>query len=373
MNKAKDIALKILLLPLKCFSWIVAISLLLCYTAIYISPAKFWPFAYFGLAFQLFFILNIALLILWAITKQKLFKVHLIALFPSIFFVGSFVGVFGRNSSLAQGYQPLKVVSYNIQMFQLPFKKADSTFLDIAIFLNEEKPDIVCLQEFYTASGKLTEEQFRSILKGLDHYYIYYNVRKKDSNYGIATFSRYPIKMQVEIPFENTANVAMYTDIDVKGTIVRVYNVHLQSVKLNLRKSLGRILGNQDEKRIDELESVSTRLRTAFVKRSMQVDDVAQHVKVSPYPVILCGDFNDMPVSYTYRKVRGDMKDTFREAGRGIPSTYHGFFPSFRIDYIFHHQDMRTLSYNVAYNAAYSDHYPVVAEIGLPITGSNEE
>jgi endonuclease/exonuclease/phosphatase family metal-dependent hydrolase len=198
------------------------------------------------------------------------------------------------------------------------------------------------------------------LLDEYKYHAIFYSVKRKNSSYGVATFSRYPIKMTLEIPFENTVNAAMYTDIDVNGKIIRVYNVHLQSIKLNINN-----LFSKKNNRIDEIEEVSSRLKTAFVKRAGQVDIMAKHIDVSPYPVIICGDFNDTPVSYTYNKLKGNRLDTFCEAGKGMPSTYRlSVVPFFRIDYILHDKIMESLTYTV-HQIDYSDHYPISSVVNI--------
>lgn len=359
----KKIVKKLIVFPLLGIGYLLAICLVLSYLSIYISPETFQSLAYMGLGFQFFFVLNILYAVVYTCIRKKLAILHYLVLFPSLFYIGDFIRVFNFSKSLDQYSGTLKVVSYNVQMFQLPFKNKAKEYLDIAVFLNEQKADVICLQEFYT-NKEVTLDKFMSELSGMKYHYVYYSGKKKDANYGVATFSRYPIKMQLEIPFEKTVNAAMYADIDVNGKVIRVYNAHLQSVKLNLRRSIRKIIGNQDEQRYDELEDVTSKLQNAFVKRARQVDDLAQHISVSPYPVILCGDFNDTPVSYTYHTLKGDLLDTFCEAGKGMPSTYRGTFPSFRIDYIFHTNSIEALSFYVP-SVEYSDHYPVVSEISL--------
>jgi endonuclease/exonuclease/phosphatase family metal-dependent hydrolase len=333
----------------------------LSYISIYISPADAWIFAYFGLMFQPLFLLNLLMLVFLMILRRKIFLLQLATFLPGIFFLGDFFRLSG-NSESDKLDGSLKVITYNVQMFNLPFRKSDTSYLNILSFIKVENPDILCLQEFYTAEGKLTEEEFAAALPELPYRAVFYNIRKNNSLYGIATFSKYPIKINLEIPFENSSNSAMYSDIEVGDKIIRVYNVHFQSVRLNLQRSLRRIIGGHDELRAAELEEVSTRLKTAFVKRARQVDEVAKHISVSPYPVIVCGDFNDTPVSYTYHVIKGNKKDAFCEQGRGLPSTFRDLFPSFRIDYILHDRNMEALSYKIP-QVDYSDHYPVVSRI----------
>jgi endonuclease/exonuclease/phosphatase family metal-dependent hydrolase len=291
------------------------------------------------------------MLIIRIIRREKTFIIlHIIILVPNILFSGYFFRPFGSEKPVNADSANIKLLSYNLQGFRIPYQK-NTTQEEIANFINKENPDIICLQEFYT-NNKVTEELFASLIGEYKYHSVFYSVKRKNSSYGIATFSRYPIKMMLEIPFENTANAAMYTDIDVNGKIIRVYNVHFQSIKLNLTK-------------IDEIEEVSSRLKTAFVKRAGQVDIMAKHIDVSPYPVIVCGDFNDTPMSYTYNKIRGDKLDTFCEVGSGMPSTYRlSSIPFVRIDYILHDKTIESLTYSI-HKIDYSDHYPISSVVNI--------
>ncbi|MDR1897579.1 MAG: endonuclease/exonuclease/phosphatase family protein, partial [Prevotellaceae bacterium] len=311
----KRILYNVLGFMLKLLSVASAVSLFICFLSIYISPAKIWFFAYFGLLFQFIFLINTAFLIVWTVRRKMRFTIlHLIAFVPNMFFAGYFFKPFGSGKDIESDSQTIKLLSYNVQGFRIPYQK-NTTQEQIADFINSENADIVCLQEFYTNS-KVTEELFEGLIAQYKYHSIFYSIKRKDKSYGIATFSRYPIKMTLEIPFDSTANAAMYSDIEINNRTVRVYNVHFQSIKLNINKLIS---GN---KRIDEIEEASSRLKTAFIKRAGQADKVAKHINVSPHPVIICGDFNDTPISYTYNKIKGNRKDTFCEAGKGMPSTY---------------------------------------------------
>jgi endonuclease/exonuclease/phosphatase family metal-dependent hydrolase len=335
---------------LKYLSMAAAVSLFACFISTLISPAKIWFLAYFGLLFQYLFLANLIFMLLWVAARNKLLIIiHAVVLVTGLFFAGYFIRFFGSDAVDTANKGDIKIMTYNVQGFRIPYVK-NTTQTDIAEFIRRHDPDIVCMQEFYV-NNAVTEATLNALFGQYPYHDVFYSVRKANRSYGVATFSKYPIKMTLEIPFENTANAAMYTDVNVDGQIIRVYNVHFQSIKL------GKLLSGA--KRIDEIEEMSSRLKTAFVKRAGQVDIVAKHIDVSPYPVIICGDFNDTPISYTYRKIKGDRVDAFCEAGKGIPSTYRlSIMPSFRIDYILCAKSMRAKSYKV-HKVDYSDHYPV--------------
>ena len=345
---------------LKTLSVLAAICLLLSYLSVFISPAKFWPIAFFGLVFQVFLLINIFLLFFWIIVKKKIFIAHLVVLLMGIPYIGSFVQLRGKPD--APGTNAVKVVSYNVHTFNAVF--GENSSWDIADFINNENVDIVCLQEFFTFPDKQPKERdFIRLLDNLPYHHIFYNVAKKNSSFGLAIFSRFPIVGKGEFRFPNSSNAAVYVDIKVHGKTIRVYNNHLQSNSFNLSKTLSRF--RQDDKRIDQLVNASSKIKAAFVKRAEQVDRISNHIKSSPHPTIVCGDFNDTPVSYTYQTMKGKLNDAFKKAGRGIPSTYRGFFPSFRIDYIFYHNSINAHRFEVLSNITLSDHYPISATLEL--------
>ncbi|MGL4908633.1 MAG: endonuclease/exonuclease/phosphatase family protein [Bacteroidales bacterium] len=262
----------------------------------------------------------------------------------------------------------MKLLSYNINLFGLNRSYKDKTTLPkIGAFIRAEKFDIACLQEFYTHDKVLTEHQIAAQMPSLTHKYIGYNVHRNPHKYGIATFSKHPIINGGCINFEESNNLAIFTDIVRASDTIRVYNLHLQSVKLHNDERSALVdeafwSDKQKQGRTTTLHQVWSKISIAAIKRAQQVEQLAKHIKSSPYPVILCGDFNDTPISYAYQKLRGDMRDGFLDAGNGIMSTYQSFIPSFRIDYILYDQRFRAQTYYCP-NITYSDHYPLICRL----------
>jgi len=339
---------------LKTISVIMAIGLLLSYVSVYISPAKFWIPAFFGLFFLLLLALNLFSGIIWALLRRKIAWVNLIVILPAILYLPSFVQV-GHK---AQEYSAptIKLMTYNVHLFGLSENNKNATLADISAYIKQENPDILCLQEaadFDTLAINKAFSQYR-------HRYYSYSKRARGLLYGNITFSKYPIINAGDFLFPESGNRCIYTDIVMHGDTIRVYNNHLQSVSLNLERTALRI--RKEELRNEELKQVSIKLLTAFKKRAQQVDIISAHIASSPYPTIVCGDFNDTPVSYTYRKMKGKLNDCFTKAGKGFPSTYRGFLPAFRIDYILCAPYFQTVKYQVP-RVNYSDHYPVVVHL----------
>jgi endonuclease/exonuclease/phosphatase family metal-dependent hydrolase len=222
-------------------------------------------------------------------------------------------------------------------------------------------PGILCLQEIYTAEeGEISSLSHKDGTGTYGYSHIAYamgnNLRGK---YGIATLSVFPVVNRGELRFSGTYNLAIFTDLKIHNDTIRIYNTHLQSIRLRKREyDLIKMLNSGEEEAMSEIKDISIRLRYAFRKRAHQAEVLSGHIHESPWPVIVCGDFNDTPVSYTYHKIRGDLVDAFIESGKGIGNTYSGMFPSYRIDYILHSRKLKSMGFETV-RVDYSDHFPV--------------
>jgi len=336
-----------------------ALGLIACYLSVYISPEKFWLPAIVGLLYPFFLLVNLGYLFYWIFRWRWLFLISFLVVILGVNHLNSFIQLpFGKSKKDQE--VDLKVMSYNVNLFKLySWSKNNPTYSNITNYINKNSFDVVCLQEFYVKEGKFTEEQAKTKL-GMNSY-IKYILKRQQSGYGIAIFTKYPIINTGEIIFENSFNSCIYADILVKGDTIRIYNNHLQSIRLkerNFNFLLKSEFRNESNK-YDELKDILSRVHNAFDKRAQQVDKVAKHIASCKYPIILCGDFNDSPVSYTYKKLTQNLIDSYKEGGVGLVYTYAGLWPSYRIDYILHSPDFRAIHfYSPRIN--YSDHYPVV-------------
>jgi endonuclease/exonuclease/phosphatase family metal-dependent hydrolase len=168
-----------------------------------------------------------------------------------------------------------------------------------------------------------------------------------------------------EIRFKGTRNIAIFTDILVNNDTIRVFNVHLQSYGIDPNKYSimeSPIINEGDD--IREVKEVGLKVIKASMLRAKQARVISEYVRKSPYPVIVCGDFNDTPVSFTYQKTRGELKDSFVQSGKGFARTFIGKLPSFRIDYILHSRVFRSYNYK-QYNLKLSDHIPITCDLKI--------
>ncbi len=281
--------------------------------------------------------------------------------------IGRYVQLRPSQANYEKDSTQLRLVSYNVRVFNTYKWSGEEIGRDsILEFVNSKQPDIVCLQEYmiHEHIDSASEAYTNELLSQTPNKHIRYT-KLANSNrrkFGIATFSKFPIVHRGRIQFENSYNSCIYTDILFKSDTVRIYNLHLQSVSLKKNYTVVDSLLFFNSKRLGEIKDISRRLKRAYIQRARQVDAIGQHAALSPHPVILCGDFNDTPVSYSYHKLLGDKKDAFREAGTGIGKTYRGKLPSFRIDYVFHDDAFQATNYSTP-RVGLSDHYPVVCTL----------
>lgn len=341
-----------------------AIGLLVCYISVYINPERFWLISLFGLSYPVFLIANLFFLVYWIVRWKKLFIIPLAVIVIGIGHLPNFIQLpFGKNQ--VKKSTDIEVLSYNVNLFRLySWSQEKPTFNEITDFSKSTHAEIICFQEFYVVNGKVSE---KTAIKNLGmNSHIGYSVKKNNSGYGIATFSKYPIVNRGEIDFKNSSNSCIYTDLKIGDDTIRVYNNHLQSLRLQERNINFLLDQNSDKKssNVAEIKDISFKFRDALKKRALQVNQIISHIQKSPYPVIVCGDFNDSPMSYTYRMMTKNLFDTFKEAGKGIVNTYVRFLPSFRIDYIFHSKELKTLTFSSP-KVDFSDHYPVISSFSL--------
>jgi endonuclease/exonuclease/phosphatase family metal-dependent hydrolase len=343
---------------------LVAGALLGAYLSTHINPEFFWRLAFLGLAFPVLLFLNLGFVFFWIMRRNRLLLISLIAILLGWNSIGKYLQFDLIHHK--PGQNSFSVLSYNVRLFNYYRWEEGNVREEILAVVAGEKPDLVCFQEIFTVETSEKEsEKYIDQTLGLPYKHIAYTHKPNPvSSYGIATYSRFPIVKKNTIRFKNSYNICIYTDLKINSDTVRVFNLHLQSIKLrkNDYDALDNLTQKFSAKGIGEVRDISDRMKQAYIKRARQVDELSRYVKQSPYPVLICGDFNDTPVSYTYRKVKGKNKDAFRDSGRGFGITYRGKLPFLRIDFIFHSPMFKSTNYKIQ-KVNYSDHYPVSCQL----------
>ena len=300
-------------------------------------------------------IANVLLVFYWLIRRRWIFlAIPVVTLACCIPYIGT-IYQFSLDEPQYNTQNGLKIATYNVAMFG----RETSGFMaqDILAEMRRQKVDVLCIQEYNEISGdKKNSESYKE-------YFPYMQVGRED----MVIFSRYPITGSKTILFEETNNSAMWADIDVKGKAFRIFNIHLETTGINrTRQSAGKIMAQQHQQ-VDRnrlLNAIYGNYMMGMMFRSGQAITIANEKRESDKPIILCGDFNDVPYSFVYNTVKGDLVDGFKECGAGWMHTYRSKNKPVRIDYIFHDESLKGISYYKT-ELTYSDHYPVFMKIEL--------
>jgi endonuclease/exonuclease/phosphatase family metal-dependent hydrolase len=273
--------------------------------------------------------------------------------------ISRFIQLSGKETDKSD----IRLISYNVKKFQGSSNKPSREIVGlIKGFLKENEPDIICLQEVMLRTNSVFNlEETVKEFSGIDHY----QYARAASRLGSVTMTRFPIIRMQEIRFENSMNIAICTDIVDKSDTFRIFNVHLQSYRIDPdRYEIIESPSFSNKKDIKELMDLGSKYKKATQMRAIQARLIRKKIVESPYPVIVCGDFNDTPSSYAYRKIKGSLRDAFICSGRGIGNTYIGKLPSFRIDYVFHSKNLESYNFRT-FNIPYSDHLPVLCDLKI--------
>lgn len=342
---------------------IAAFLLFLSYASMVVNPSKGWYMTALGLLFVPIAILNVILLI-WAINRRsRSFMIPLLALLPSMIFIGKYLQF--SSGAVEPGPSKVKVLTYNAGHFlqgRKPEFKGEggaAACMDSVIcFVKESDADIVCLQEVNLPGEydvtKFIREHFPEYNAG------YFMFVTDNGTYGNVTLSRFPVIGKGRLKFDKSSNLAIYTDLKVgEESTLRVYNCHFESYNISLMK-----LAESWRRDSTMVQVTEEKVKRSIRLRSEQVDQVMEDIENCPVEALVAGDFNDNPMSYTYYRLMRDRKDTFVEAGKGFGATYSMLWPFVRIDYILYPKHMGAVSHRIPHKK-YSDHYPVISEINL--------
>jgi endonuclease/exonuclease/phosphatase family metal-dependent hydrolase len=339
----------------------LVVALLLAYLSIYINPSITSLPALFGLAYPYIVAANIAMMLVWVIFRKWFVLISAFAIAAGFGYIHNFIRFKNHGSEI---HHDLKVMSYNVRLFNIYEDTERNSYWKMLELLKKEDPGILCIQEYFVKGDRSTAEQkLREGLGGNLRIHVKLVKSGTSSYYGIATLTRYPIINRGDIVHPGSSSLTIFTDVVVDTDTFRIYNNHLQSFRL--RRVEGTLLSEitdevQEGGSMGDIAGLYRNLASGFASRAIQVDRVKRHIETSPYPVIVAGDFNDTPISYTYRRMRRGLKDAFVEAGYGAGFTYRGKYPPNRIDYILYTDEIECNDFDIV-TLRYSDHYPIIA------------
>lgn len=348
---------------------IVAIGLLfLSYTAVYLKPGNFPLPAFAGLSYPIILAINLGFIIIWFFIRPRFILLSAIVVLMGWNHVAQLLPI-NLTKEIPKETTAVKILSFNVQNFlnvNITNTKYISDFEnqnEILGYIQRKDADIVFLQEFLYDRTKIkdfTNWFGKEINCGYSHTRNYFEQKgiKLDA---IAIFSKFPIIKRGHVEFDKKT-IAIFADIIMNNDTIRAYNLHLASIHLKKEDydfiSEMDIQQDKDEMRMAS-RAVASKLKAAFIRRGEQIGIVKNHLKKSPFPIILAGDFNDTPVSYTYHLLTKDLKDSFVESGSGFGNTFAGDnFPALRIDYILHDKIFSSINFKRD-KIHLSDHYPI--------------
>ncbi len=352
---------------------IVAILFLLSCYSYWFDPQRFWFISLLALASFYFLMALLLFIFFWLIAKPRLVLISIVAMLLAWVPLRHLVKLrISQNFETKKSTTSLRVMSWNVEHFKIaehkthPEKKAQMLAL-----IKNYNPDVACFQEMVASDKNPTAiNNLEGIMKELQMPYYYYSYNNKldydgDHRFGIIILSKLPLvnKMTVSYSPNDYNSIFQYADV-VKGTdTFRVFNVHLQSMKFS-NENRQYLEDPEMDNEVDIKKSINIvgKLKMGLQKRKIQSERIKKEVNQSSYPVIVCGDFNDVPNSYAYKTIGKGLQNAFAQKGAGIGRTYSHMSPTLRIDNIF--VDKRfIIEQFVRVNKKLSDHYPIVTDL----------
>lgn len=334
---------------------ILVVGLAMAYLSPGTNPNENGLFSLMGVFYPILLLANMAIMLIWMLFDYKYMFISLVAILLGWNHLTGFINI---SLPSAQNDKGISIMTYNIKhgySWRAKNKKVDENRkAEFGVFLDNLPPvDVFCLQETNSMTNGFFGKKYQA-----------YNKHSVPGR-GAVIWSKYPIVSGGQIDFGTKTNSCVYADLNVRGKVVRVYNMHLQSNQVS--KDADKIVENSSLNEPETWSNIGTILKkysAASRKRSLQAEKIHAHAKTSPHPVILAGDINDPPTSYSYGVLKEGMQDAFLAKGNGLGTTYGGSIPLLRIDYVLADDNIKVLDYTCK-RAKYSDHYPILVNLEI--------
>lgn len=331
---------------------VLAIATFVAYILPLLAPTFFPLLSVLTLSLPFLLTLNLLFFIYWSIQLKRQLLVSGVVLLIGITFINKFYKF--TETNLPETENDFKVMSYNVRLFnKFGWSEKQTVPLEISDFVKENNPDILCMQEF-------------SHTKGFDysaykHRYIISQGNKIKT--GQAIFSKFKIIDTGQIVLPHSNNNLIFADIKKGKDTIRVYSMHLQSIKISPDVTeISEDINGINQKKS---EQIFKRISLAFRKQQAQAQLIMDHKKKCQYPIIICGDMNNSAFSYVYRIIKGDLQDAFQVAGSGFGKSYDFTYYPARIDYIFADKKIKIKNFRNFPEIVDSDHFPIMARMAI--------
>ena len=239
-----------------------------------------------------------------------------------------------RPNNTQPATHSLRVLSWNVTNFHIH----KDTLQKAATFIRTLQPDIICLQE-RPHENLLAWETIQTAFP--EYPYTLRNEEREDEVLNLAILSKYPLSESEETYYTDTYNKSMAANVTAPQRKFRLHNAHLQTT-----------------------QHVFTRFIENAQRRNAQADQLKTQINSSGIPTLVCGDFNDTPCSYTYRKISFGMQDAFLKASEQWTGSFQPMGRWLRIDYILCSRDWQVQAYQLIENP-WSDHKMQLATLNL--------
>lgn len=348
----------------------VAALMVMAFIASRVSPEKLLIPAYTTLLLPALIPLNIFFIFFWIAFKKWHFLISLSVILLCWHIVRNTFPVNFRNTENYEGEYTFSLMTYNTYANAMMAKHTEAKPNPVIQYMLEKDPDILCIQEYSasTSNEHLTEDDLRRVFKKYPYHHIHFKVNTGWSYFGNATFSKFPIVEKSVLEYDSKFNTTIVSDIEIKGEIIRIFNCHLESNKIteNDKVMAVRLKDNFDTENIKGTTMhFSRKLGGAYRIRAKQADMVAAEITKSPNKVMVVGDFNDVPGSYTYSTIRGKMQDAFVANGFGLGWTFSDSILKFRIDHILYNASIEIKSFKIDDKIRNSDHFPLYCKVSI--------
>ena len=351
----------------------VIVAYIICCLLPFINTGENWLLAFPGLVFPFIFFSLVFFIILWAFRKSKWWWISFIVLLIGFQQIVTVFGInFPKEFSYDKKPNTLRVLQWNVTSWDEGNRKdngGNSFRIAMLALVKEQNADVLCFEEFFEPKDTgYFKSNISSVTKmGFPYYYfVPTKINENDWPSGIAIFSKYPIIDSTNFSFKRnyTGDHLVYADIKANNKIFRILATHLQPLYFDDPDyQISNWFKPEKETGANDFYSIFLKLKKGYEFRYIQSELVKEKIDASPYPVIICGDFNDLPNSSVYFKIKGNLQDAFLKKGSGFGRTTPFISPTLRIDYIFVDKSFKVTQFQVL-NVSYSDnHYPIETDL----------